>query len=166
MAIAVGDFYCRQSRSPHRYRGQTRRVLRVCHTPPRYRQRSSQKFRRFDRHDPRPRRVVMAVVGDGGRWRRRREGEGSWSENAPAAGAGLKASGNTGERQQGAAVQRVLIIEIIGATFRRKGCGRNFKMVREDDRRRLKDGGEAGKPGKSPSFQPKRDSLRIPPPPK
>lgn len=58
---------------------------------------------------------------------------------------GLKASGNTGERQQSAAVQRVLIIEIIGATFRRKGtgCGRNFKMVREDDRKRLKDGREA-----------------------
>jgi len=81
---------------------------------------------------------------------------------------GLKASGNTGERQQSAAAQRVLIIEIIGATFRRKGtgCGRNFKMVGEDDRKRLKDGREAGEPGKSSSFQPKRDSLRISRPPK
>lgn len=60
---------------------------------------------------------------------------------------GLNASKNTGKRQRGAVAQRVLIIEIIGATFRRWGCERNFRMVVEDGSKRLKGG--IRKPGKS-----------------
>jgi len=94
--------------------GQTRRVSALAVYR---RQRPSQKFHR---HDLRSRRVVIAAK--------------DWSENTPTTGVGLKASRNSGKRQHGAAVWRVLIIEIIGATFRRKGagCRRNFRMVVED----------------------------------